>query len=138
MKYLFILLFTSIFFAGCSKDEAPRLEAYNAEAFAYDIGGSWEVNASARVKGFNQVEQNEKFSVSLSYDIDVITPGGDTLKSLITRVEEKESNEQLTDLPLEVQFELDSTYAAGKYVLVFHINEPETGSTASTAAAFEL
>lgn len=138
MKYLLTAFFLFLCFAGCSKKEEPKLQAYNAEAYAYDIGGAWEVNASTRVKGFKQKEQNKKYFVSLSYDIDIITPGGDTLKSLITRVEDKDSQEELTDIPLEVQFNLDSTYTPGKYVLVFHINDPETGGKASSAAGFEL
>ncbi len=138
MKYLTAALLIFLCFAGCSKNEEPKLQAYNAEAFAYDIGGSWEVNASARVKGFKQKEENQKFFVSLAYDIDVITPKGDTLKSIITRVEDKDSQEELTDIPLEIQFNLDSTYAPGKYVLVFHVSDPETGGKASAAAGFEL
>jgi hypothetical protein len=140
MKYCLITMafFFIILSPGCSKDENQDLEAYNAEAFAFDIGGMWEVNASTRVKGFRQTEENKNFYISLVYEVDVVTPGGDTLKSLITRVEDKTSSEKLMDIPLEVQFELDSTYIRGNYVLVFRINEPETGNTADAAAVFEL
>lgn len=139
MKYLFAVLFFSvIYLSGCSKEDETKLEAFNAEAFAFDIGGSWEVNASTRVKGFKQREENETYFISLAYDIDLITPAGDTLKSLVTRVEDKDSQESLTDIPIEVQFELDSTYTTGSYILVFRINDPETGNNTSAAAQFNL
>ncbi|MCK7518922.1 MAG: hypothetical protein MZV64_14960 [Ignavibacteriales bacterium] len=59
------------------------LSTYSAEAFAYDLGESWEVNSTTRVKGFFQKEENGTFTALLSYDIDLVTAAGDTIKSLI-------------------------------------------------------
>lgn len=139
MKYFLSALFVYLLvFAGCSKDEKIKLEAFNAEAFAYDLGESWEVNATTRVKGFFQKEENESFTALLSYNIDLVTPIGDTLKSLISRTEDKIKNEKMVDVDLEIQFDLDSTYAEGSYKVVFNVKDMNTEQTAKSSAEFVL
>jgi hypothetical protein len=138
MKALFfsavcILLLVS----SCSKEE-KKLEVFNAEAFAYDLGDSWEVDATARVKGFEQHENDNKYTATLSYDIDLVKPAGDTVKALISKTEDKSNDEEFMDVPLEVQFDLDSTYADGDYNLIFNVKDAETGKTASASASFNL
>lgn len=123
--------------SSCSKEE-QKLEAFNAEAFAYDLGSSWEVDATVRVKGFKQTEAENKFTATLSYDIDLVRPAGDTLKALISKTEDKTNDEEFLDVPVEVQFDLDSTYADGDYKLIFNIKDAETGKTASASASFNL
>lgn len=139
MKYFLSGLIIYIFFsAGCGKDEETKLEAYNAEAFAYDLGESWEVNATTRVKGFFQKEENGTFTALLSYDIDLITAVGDTIKSLISRTEDKMKNEMMSDVDLETQFDLDSTYAEGNYKVIFNVKDVNTAQTAKSSAEFVL
>lgn len=139
MKYFLSAFFIYIlFFAGCGKDEESKLEAYNAEAFAYDLGGSWEVNATTRVKGFVQKEGNGDFKALLSYEIDLVTPAGDTIKSMISRAEDKKKNEKMSDVDLETQFELDSTHAEGNYKVIFNVRDANTGQTAKSSAEFVL
>ncbi|MBK6913476.1 MAG: hypothetical protein IPH11_07365 [Ignavibacteriales bacterium] len=53
MKNIIIVFTTAVLFISCGKEET-KFEAFSAEAFAYDLGGSWEVNASTRVKGMAQ------------------------------------------------------------------------------------
>lgn len=139
MKYIISVIFISaLFFASCSKKETPKITAFSPEAFAYDLGDSSEVDASVRVKGFAQKEENGKYGATIAYDIDLITPSNDTLKSLISRVVDKLNNEQLSDLPLEVQFDLDSTYVKGAYQLIFNITDAQSGSTTKAVANFKL
>jgi hypothetical protein len=139
MKYLSISSLIFLFlFSSCSKKDETKLEAFSPEAFAYDIGGAFEVNASTRVKGFQQKEENKKFKASLAFDIDIVKPNGDTIKSMITRVEDKINDEKMTDVPLEIQFNLDSTYALGKYKLIFDIKDVNTKQTTTSSAAFDL
>lgn len=126
-----------ILLSSCSKEE-KKLEVYNAEAFAYDLGGSWEVDATVRVKGFTQHEKESKYTTTLSYDIDLVNPAGDTVKALISKTEDKVNDEEFMDVPLEVQFDLDSTYADGDYKLIFNVKDAETGRTASASASFNL
>lgn len=139
MRYiLFFFLFSFIIFIGCSDNEETNLEAFNPEAFAYDIGETWEVNATTRVKGFEQKEENGKFTTSLAYDINLVTPDGKTLNSLISKVEDISGSEEMTDTALEAQFELDSTYMQGKYELMFEITDVLTGRTVTSTASFNL
>lgn len=139
MKYFLSLFFIYILFlAGCGKDEKTQLEAYSAEAFAYDLGESWEVNSTTRVKGFFQKEENGTFTALLSYDIDLVTAAGDTIKSLISRTEYKMKNEKMTDVDLETQFELDSTYIEGNYKVIFNVKDINNQKTARSSAEFVL
>jgi hypothetical protein len=139
MKY-FISAFVVclLIFTGCSKKEEAKLEAYNAEAFAYDLGDSWEVNSTTRVKGFFQKEENGTFTALLSYDIDLVTAAGDTIKSLISRTEDKMKNEKMSDVDLETQFELDSTYSEGNYKVIFNVKDMNTEQTVKSSAEFVL
>lgn len=121
----------------CSKEKI-KIEAFNAEAFAFDIGDSWEVNASTQVKGFVQIEENEIYKSSISFSVDLITPEGDTIAGLITRVEDLSNKEKILDTAIEAQFELDSTYSAGKYGLIFNVSDVNSEGTASVTAVFEL
>jgi len=139
MKYILSLFFISLFlFTNCGRKEESKLEAYNAEAFAYDLGESWEVNSTTRVKGFFQKEENGTFTALLSYDIDLVTAAGDTIKSLISRTEDKMKNEKMTDVDLETQFELDSTYIEGNYKVIFNVKDINTQQIARSSAEFVL
>jgi hypothetical protein len=136
-QFLFVIFFGGLIFSGCSKEE-EKLEAYNSQAFAYDIGDYWEVNASTRVKGFKQDENEGNYSASLAYDIHLVVPAGDTVFAMISRVEDKENNEAMMDVPIEIQFELDSTYAAGAYTVIFSVKDVNTEQTSFAAANFSL
>src|SRR4030066_1461093 len=107
MKQLIFLFLFIVIFYSCGKEEPVKIETFSTEAFAFNLGDSWEVNASTRIKGFSQKEEKQKFSATIAYDIDIITPAGDTIKSLISRVEDKTDHERIIDIPLEAQFNLD-------------------------------
>ena len=135
------ILFFSVFAAlitSTMKSEPEKLTAYNSEAFAFNIGESWEVNASARIKGFQQNEKDTLFSVHLTFITDLVTNSGDTIKNVFQDEVKKSGNKALMDFPLEAQFELDSTYQAGEYELFFIVKDELSGSTAKTSAKFEL
>jgi hypothetical protein len=138
MKEIIILLLSVLTLYSCGKEEPVKLETFSTEAFAYDLGDSWEVNATTRVKGFSQKEEENNFSATIAYDIDLVTPAGDTIKALLSRVEDKMDNEMITDIPLEAQFELDSTYAAGDYTIIFNIKDISSGQAAKSFATFGL
>lgn len=139
MRFSFLTLFLfSLLSFSCSKDEPAELTAFNSEAFAYDIGGSWEVNASARVKGFLQSEKNDQYTIHLTYNTDLIKSEGDTLKNIYEGVIEKSVGESFMDVPMEAQFELDSTYLPGEYEVLFFVKDQLSGKTAKTSARFKL
>jgi uncharacterized lipoprotein NlpE involved in copper resistance len=140
MKKVLVLLSAALLILiGCSKKEKEvKLTAFSTEAFAYGMGDSSEVDATTRVKGFQQDQKNNLYSSTLSYDIDIVTPKGDTVKSLVSRVVDKSSKEKLSDTQLDTQFIVGSKFSKGKYKLVFRIKDASSGAITSTTANFEL
>lgn len=124
MKKLYYVFFIAAFFiGGCKMKEADKLQSFSAEAFAYDMGDGWDVNATVRVKGFAQKEVKNTYTFNLIYTVDLITPKGEKKEKLYSGVQNQETKEKTADLALESQFELDSTYEPGKYKLVFNISD---------------
>ena len=139
MKYLLpglILLLTFVY--ACKKEESLKLEASVNQAYAFDIGTAWEVNISTKVKGFMEEGNNGKFKMSLSYTIDLVTPGGKTINGIISKTEDKIDKEKLPDFILDSQFNLDTTYVPGKYKAIINIRDVITGKTASAITFFDL
>ena len=59
---------------SCGKKEDVKFEAFSPEAFAYDIGDAWEINATVNVKGFKKEEVDDEFSASFDFNVDLIGP----------------------------------------------------------------
>jgi len=137
MKYFIALIFIAFLLYGCSKEEV-KLEAFSPEAFAFDIGDTWEVNALVNVKGFVQKEADGTFSASVHYSVNMITPGGKTITNVFEDSKETKQEEEIADIPLEVQFELDSTYTGGKYQLLFNIRDIFSKQTTEVSVEFDL
>lgn len=120
----FLLLVSALLLVSCSKTESPKLEVFSAEAFGFSMGdgGGWDVTATARVKGFAQEENAGDFKMNVSFSVELINKDGK--KTEMYKGEQKQSaREKLTDQPLEAQFGLDSTYAAGKYKIIFNVTD---------------
>ena len=139
MKIYFVFLpITFLFLFACSKEDV-KLEAFSPEAFAYDLGESWEVNAVVYVKGFESKKNtDETYEASLSFTADLITPSGEKTENIFSDNLKKIQQEEFTDLPLELQFELDSTYPLGKYKLFFHIKDNFTNKKVDSSVEFDL
>lgn len=136
MKYLISLLIIA-FLIGCESDPKKKFEAFSAEAFAYDIGDGYEVNAVTRVAGFTQEENsNKEFSSSLQFHVDLVIPNGDTMRSVYTNILERKESEAVVDIPLEAQFELDSSFNYGNYKVIFNIKDKKADETAVSSAEF--
>lgn len=137
MKNLFLLMSILLLLISCSKKEEVKFEAFSPEAFAYDIGDSWEVNATINVRGFTKIERGNKYFVSLSYSVDLLKPDGEATNDIFSNI--KEVNEkEINDVQLEAQFDLDKTYSLGKYTVVFSIKDNNSEKTTSAEAEFEL
>ncbi len=132
------LFLAALLFSACSKKEPSKLQAFSSEAFAYQMGDSSEVDATTRVKGFAQEEKNGMYSATLGYDIDLVTPNGNTVKSIISKVMDKSQKEKLSEIPIEIQFDLDSTYKKGNYKLIFRIKDVLSNNTAVSSAGFSV
>ena len=137
LKY-FNLFLIIISIWACSSKPEPNLELFNGEAFAYEIGDSWEVNATINAKGFLQKEVENIYHFNLSYSVDLITPEGDSLNSIFNDIVEEKNKEEIIDVPLEAQIEIDSTFSSGKYALVFNVRDEFAKQTKSVNVSFNL
>ncbi len=137
MKYFIALIFIPLLISGCSKEEV-KLEAFSPEAFAFDIGDTWEVNAQVNVKGFNEKEIEDTFHVSITYSVDLILPDNKKIGNIFNNTEEVTKEEEIIDVQLEVQFELDSNYTDGKYKLLFNIRDNFSEQTTDAIVEFDL
>ena len=91
------------------------------------------------VKGFEQREGNEDaFKASIFYSADIKTPDGKTLENLYSDNIDISDQEELIDIPLEVQFELDSTYSHGKYTIIFNITDSYSQNSVTGSVEFDL
>jgi len=135
-KSLYILL---IFFLtiSCSKKEEVKFEAFSPEAFAYDIGDSWEINATVNVKGFVKKEVGDEFTASLKFTIDMIGPDSLEVTNIFGDSKDVTSSE-LIDVQLEAQFELDYNSPEGLYQIIFNVTDNNSGEVTSVQTVFEL
>ena len=136
MKKLSIIIILFLFFA-CSEEEL-RLKVYNPEAFAYQIDSEWELNASAQVKGFMQVEENDKYSTKLSYYVNLVTPAGEKLDEIDYGLVDKKSDEELIDTQIEIQVIFDSSFVHGEYTLQIIVMDDLSEQQDSTEVKFNL
>jgi len=135
-KTLYVLLII-LLTVSCSKKEEVKFEAFSPEAFAYDIGDSWEINATVNVKGFERKEVGDELSTSLGFSVGVIDPDG--AETLDVFFDSKEvTSKELIDVQLEAQFELDYNSPDGLYKIIFHITDKYSGEIITAEAEFEL
>jgi len=137
MKILTNIFIILILLTACSKKEEVKFEAFSPEAFAYDLGDLWEVNATVNIRGFKKIEIENELSASLKFSVDLIYPQGDTLANIISDIKEVREKE-INYMQLEAQFELDSTHAEGKYKIIFNIRDNNTGDSTSAEIEVEL
>lgn len=135
---VFILLSAILILSGCSKEKPSKLEVFSSEAFAYQIGDSSEVDATTRVKGFKEEMKNGMYSATIGYDIDLVKPNGDTVKSIVSKVEDKSKKEKFSEIPIDIQFDLDSTYVKGKYKIVIRVKDALSNQSAVSSAGFTI
>ena len=138
MKKMIFVVSALLIIISCSKKDV-KFEAFSAEAFAFDIGdGTAEVNATVRVKGFTQTEKDDNYKATIAYDVDLIKPDSTIRKSVFKFVRKDEGTEPISDIALEAQFSLDSTYMAGTYTLVFNISDKNSDNKAELKVDFDL
>lgn len=125
---------TSVF----STKQEMKLTAFSPEAFAYELDKGWEVDATTRIKGFTQIESDNKYKAKISFTVDLITPAGKTIKDVDKKIADKIGGEKMMDTGLETQFDLDTTYVSGKYKVVFNIKDMNSGKTTTSSAEFQL
>ena len=138
MKKTILVFAVLLFVISCSKKDV-KFEAFSAEAFAFDIGdGTAEVNATVRIKGFTQTEKDDIYKAAVAYDVDLIKPDSSISKSVFKFVQNDEGQEPISDIALEAQFSLDSSYTEGTYTLVFNITDKNSENKTEAKVNFDL
>jgi hypothetical protein len=135
-KSLYILLLI-LLTTSCSKKEEVKFEAFSPEAFAYDIGDSWEINATVNARGFVKKEVGEELSASLEFTVDMTGPDSLEIINIFSDSKDVTSGE-LNDVQLEAQFELDYNSPEGLYKITFNVTDINSGKATSAEAEFEL
>lgn len=136
-KIFFIMSVIILTISACSEKQEKPLELFSAEAFAFKLDNSWELNGTTYVRNFTQEENNFGYSHKISYKIDLVKPNGDEIYILSDEVENN-VDERALDIPLEFQTELDSTYKFGKYIIIFNVKDELSGKTGTIETCFEL
>lgn len=137
MKKLIFIFAAAIFVFACSAEE-KKLELFSPEAFAFSMENGWELNASVQVKGFEQKEGKNSYAAHFAYTVDFVTPENDTLVEADFGEIEKNKEEEIADLPIDIQIEIDSSFSAGKYEMIIRVNDLLSSKTAFIKQPFEL
>jgi hypothetical protein len=137
MKKQFLIIIVLFAFSACSKKQ-ETLETFSAESFAYSMDNGWEMNASVRVKGFEQDEIGKDFKAKLSYSVDLETSDGKLIEEIDKGVVDKTQNEKMIDLQINSQLNLDSTYKTGTYKVTFIVKDEFTNQKSILWSFFEL
>lgn len=137
MKKYFLITITLFLFLACSKKE-EKLELFSLEAFAYSVEDGWELNASCRVKGFEQRIFNNLYYAKLSYTIDIKTPDGKLLNNIDEGLIDQSNSEKFSDLSINSQIQFDSSYSTGTYEIIFNVSDDYSGNIVSIKKEFEL
>ncbi len=138
LRTIFLIAIVGLLFYSCSSSEDSKLELFTPEAFAYDVGGSWELHVTTIAKGFEQKKSIAKYEAKLNYSLDLITPRKDTVKSLVSGVEERSEAEPLEDIELEAQTDLDSTFSDGNYIVIIKVKDELSNQSARITKKFNL
>ena len=68
----------------------------------------------------------------------MIKPDSSISKSVFKFVQNDEGQEPISDIALEAQFSLDSSYTEGTYTLVFNITDKNSENKTETKVNFDL
>ncbi|MGE5354279.1 MAG: hypothetical protein ACM3P0_19490 [Acidobacteriota bacterium] len=135
---LFFILSLAVTLSSCGRNGGRKLEAFSPEAIAMNAPEGWEVNASVRVKGFDEEVQDNTHKAKLAYSIDLVTPQGKTLNSFAVDTVKENQQEAFLDLGVEAQMALDSTFTTGRYKVIFNVKDLLSGREVKTDKEFEL
>jgi hypothetical protein len=137
MQRIIVVIIILIAAISCSKKEEVKFEAFSPEAFAYDIGDSWEINATVNVKGFVKKEVGDELSASFNFTVDIMGPDSLKIENIFNDTKEVTDSE-IIDVQLESQFELDYDSPEGLYQINFNITDNNSGEKTSAQTQFEL
>jgi hypothetical protein len=96
------------------------------------------MNGTVRAKGFEQNENNKKFSAKLTYTIDLITADGKLVKGIDSGRVDKTADEKISEIEINTQLKLDSSYKTGTNKVVYNVTDELSKQSATLWSFFEL
>lgn len=121
MKNLLLFFIIISIIISCAKEQEPlKISEMNLMVFNLDNG--WELNGEANITGFTQNEE-EKYKSKLTYFVNLITPQNDTLREIDYGIINKTAEEEILELPINLQIEFDSSFTKGNYNLLLFLND---------------
>ncbi|MCU7495979.1 MAG: hypothetical protein HF314_17040 [Ignavibacteria bacterium] len=135
---LFFILVLAVLVSSCGRNSGRKFEAFSPEAIAMNAPDGWEVNASVRVKGFDEEIQDKTHKAKLAYSVDLVTPQGKTLNSFAADTMKADQQEEFIDLGVEAQMELDSTFTTGRYKVIFNVKDLLSGREVKADKEFDV
>ena len=85
-----------------------------------------------------QTEKDKIYKAEIAYEVDLFKPDSTVEKSIFSFVQKDEESEPITDIALDAQFTLDSTYKAGTYTLIYKIADKNSDKTLEAKVNFDL
>jgi hypothetical protein len=135
---LTFILFAALMIISCGGAPEPDLRLSNGEAFGFDLGESWEINASVKAEGFLQKEIEDGYQLHISYNVDLVTPQNDSLVSVYSNSVNETDPEEFMDFILEAQLEVDNNFGDGLYKVVFNVIDEYSKQTKTLSVDFNL
>ncbi len=131
------ILLIFLFLAGCGKEE-KKPEIFSPDAYAFPMENSWELDGSFRVKGLETKERENKFEYKVTYSITLTNDKNQNRIALKDVLYEEKADEELSDIGIDFQTELDSTFTEGKYEALINIKDNFSRKTAQLKFDIEL
>lgn len=135
MKKIYLLLVLVLF--SCAKED-PKLEVFSGEAFAFQLDTTWELNSSARVKGFKLLEKEDSYEGAIFYSVNLYTSSSDTINKVDFGELNYGGEEEGAELVIDLQVELDASFTAGKYKLEYIVEDKNKPDLDTLAIDFTL
>jgi hypothetical protein len=126
MRYFILVFCVGVLFFGCSSkkaEEVPSIQAFSLDIGSYSMDKGWEVDATVQVKDFLIQQQGDTYKGSFSYTVDIVTPDGKKISKISSGISSKEDKEKPSDAQIDIQFNLDSKFVAGKYTVSVNITD---------------
>ncbi|MDZ7765708.1 MAG: hypothetical protein U5K00_15040 [Melioribacteraceae bacterium] len=98
----------------------------------------WRLTTSALISGFEIDEENGKYFVELSFDIDFESPSDEIIKDVDSGSIKETIRENDHNIEIEVELFVDEEYQLGQYKLIFNVTDENTFSEAKGETTFIL
>lgn len=140
MKFDMIILLLLASFFSCSKKEDKPLNAFDAEVFSISMGEmGFETTFKVKLEGFIQTEAENKFSVDITMNVDLITPEKKEIKNFAqSNINESFAEKQYPHINLETSGTISPELGTGNFIANFFIKDNKKNQTVKISKEFSV